>query len=149
MKNQWDNQADFHLANIKAIISSNDLWDKKDEVKAQVEAIYDKKKLSSSDYDQIDAIYVNWNAEVMSAIAPYVERMTPEAAINNQEVLDYLDGLMEVPGDYKKDKYGRYVTNTKLGNGSAKDAYIKNYIRNVFKVNNTGYESGKNYSNRG
>lgn len=148
MESQWKNQSQIHLANIKAIASTNDLWNRKKAVKAQVEAIYNKGKLSSSDYDQIDSIYVNWNAEVMGAIAPYVERMTPEAAINNQETIDYLDGLMEVPGDYKKDKYGKYVTNTKLGNGSANDAYIKNYIRNVFGVNNSGYEGGKNYSNR-
>ena len=107
-----------------------------------------KNKLTDSDYDQIDAIYVNWNAQVMGALAPYVERMTPEAAINNSQVLDYLDSLIEVPGEYKKDKYGRYVTNKKLGNGSATQAYVKNYIKNIFKVNDTGYTGGKNYSNR-
>ena len=148
MENQWDNQADIHLANIKALASTNDLWDRHEAIDQQVNAIYAKDKLTDSDYDQIDAIYVNWNAEVMAALAPYVERMTPEAAINNSKVLDYLDGLIEVPGDYKKDKYGRYVTNKKLGNGSANQAYIKNYIKNIFKVNDSGYSGGKNYSDR-
>ncbi len=148
MTNTWNNQKDYNLANIKALASQNDLWDKKDAVDAQINAIYAKDKLSNSDYDAIDAIYVNWNAEVMSALAPYVEEMTPEAAINNQPVLNYLAGLIEVPGDYKKDKYGRYVTNSKLGNGSATQAYIKNYIKNIFKVNDTAYASGKNYSDR-
>lgn len=148
MANTWQNQKDYHLANIKAFASQNNLWDKKDSVDAQIDAIYAKSKLSDSDYDAIDAIYVNWNAEVMSALAPYINEMTPEAAINNNQVIQYLSSLIEVPGDYKKDKYGRYVTNSKLGNGSASAAYIKNYIKNIFKVNDTGYESGKNYSNR-
>ena len=148
MANQWGNQKDIHLANIKALASQNDLWDRHEAMEQQISAIYSKGKLSDSDYDAIDAIYVNWNAEVMAALAPYVEKMTPEAAINNSQVIDYLDSLIEVPGDYKKDKYGRYVTNSKLGNGSANAAYIKNYIKNIFKINDTLYSSGKNYSDR-
>lgn len=148
MNNQWTNQKDYHLANIKAIASQNDLWNRHEAIEDQINAIYAKDKLSNSDYDQIDAIYVNWNAEVMAALAPYVETMTPEAAINNANVIDYLDSLIEVPGDYKKDRYGKWVTNSKLGNGSANAAYIKNYIKNIFKVNDTGYSSGKNFSDR-
>lgn len=148
MDNQWTNQKDYHLANIKALASQNNLWERHEAVEDQINAIYAKNKLSDSDYDQIDAIYVNWNAEVMAALAPYVEAMTPEAAINNANVIDYLDSLIEVPGDYKKDRNGKWVTNAKLGNGSANAAYIKNYIKNIFKVNDTGYTSGKNYSDR-
>ena len=148
MENVWQSQDDAHLANIKALASSNDLWDKKKSVDAQVDAIYAKGKLTNSDYNAINAIYINWNAEVMSALAPYVQEMSPEAAINNSSVLDYLDGLIEVPSDFKKDKYGRYVTNKKLGEGSASQAYIRNYIKKIFKVNDTGYAGGKNYSGR-
>ena len=148
MANTWQNQKDYHLANVKALVSQNNLWDKKDSVDAQIDAIYSKSKLSDADYDAIDAIYVNWNAEVMSALAPYVNEMTPEAAINNNQVIQYLSSLIEVPGEYKKDRNGKYVTNSKLGNGSASAAYIKNYIKNIFKINDTGYASGKNYSDR-
>ena len=148
MKNQWTSRNDIHTANIKALVKENDLWNRHEAMEQQIDAIYSKGNLSDSDYDQIDAIYVNWNAQVMAALAPYIEEMTPEAAINNTSVMDYLDSLIEVPGDYKKDKYGRYVTNSKLGNGSANAAYIKNYIKNIFKVNDTGYSSGKNYSDR-
>lgn len=148
MDAQWGNQSDIHLANIKALVSQNKLWDKHDAMMSRVNAIYNKGKLSNADYDAIDDLYVNWNAEVMSVLAPYIEEMTPEAAINNNQVLDYLDGLIEVPGDFKKDKYGRYVTNSKLGNGSATQAYIKNYIKYIFGVNDTSYSSGRNYSDR-
>lgn len=144
----WNDQNNLHLANIKAMVNRAGLWDAKDAVDAQVDAIYNKGKLTDKDYDKINAIYIEWNARVMSALAPYISEMTPEAAINNSSVMDYLDSLFEVPSEFKKDKYGRYVTNKKLGEGSASDAYIKNYIRKIFKINNSGYAGGKNYSGR-
>ena len=147
-ENVWNSQKDIHLANIKAMAKSEGLWDAKNAMEDQVNAIYGKKKLKDADYDQINSIYINWNAKVMSALAPYVSEMTPEAAINNSSVMDYIDSLIEVPSEFKKDKYGRYVTNKKLGEGSAKDAYVKNYIRKIFKINNTGYSGGKDYSGR-
>lgn len=146
--NIWNDQKDIHLANIKAKITEAGLWDAKDAMKAQIDAIYNKPKMTDADYDAINSIYIDWNSRVMSAIAPYVQEMTPEAAINNESVLDYIENLIEVPSEYKKDKYGRYVTNKKLGKGSAKDAYVRNYIKEIFKINDTGYASGKNYSGR-
>ena len=145
---QWKNQSNYHLANIKALASENDLWNKKKEMDAQVKAIYNQDKLSSADYDKVDELYVEWNKEVMKALAPYIQAMTPEAAINNSQVKDYLDGLIEVPSYFKKDKYGRSVTNSKLGNGSATDAYTESYIKYIFGINDTSYRSGKNYSDR-
>lgn len=145
----WGNQKDYHLANIKALVSRDNLWDKKDAIDSQIDAIYAKGKLSDADYDAIDAIYVNWDAEVMKTLAPYINELTPEATINNRDVMQYLSGLIKVPGEFKKDKYGRYVTNSKLGGlGSANDAYIKNYIRYIFGINDTSYESGINFSDR-
>ncbi|MEE0871064.1 MAG: LPD38 domain-containing protein [Bacteroidaceae bacterium] len=148
MENAWQDQGDIHLNNIKAIVNRANLWDAKDAVDKQVDAIYAKEKLSDSDYNKINSIYINWNAQVMSALAPYVQQMTPEAAINSSSVLDYLDGLIEVPSEFKKDRYGRYVTNRKLGEGSAKQAYVRNYIKKIFGVNDTGYGGGKDYSGR-
>lgn len=148
MKRTLSGADDIHWANIHSLIQENDLWNKKESYKDQVDAIYAKKKLSDSDYDSIDAIWVNWNGEVMKTLNSYVQRMTPEQAINNTKVLNELSSLMEVPGDYKKDKYGRWVTNSKLGEGSAKQAYIRNYIKNIYKINDATYEGGKNYSER-
>ena len=146
--NAWNNASDIHLANIKAAVSAADLWTKKKEMKAQRNAIYDKKKLTTADYNAINAIEVNWNADVMKTLAPYVESMTPEAAINNQDVIKYLSDLIVVPSSYKKDRYGRYVTDKKLGKGSSSDAYVENYIKQIFQVNDTGWSGGRNYSGR-
>lgn len=147
-ENVWNSQKDLHLANIKAIASRANLWDAKKAIDEQVNSIYAKGKLKDADYDQINSIYINWNAQVMSALAPYINEMTPEAAINNEAVMDYLENIIEVPSEYKKDKYGRYVTNKKLGEGSATNAYIRSYIKNIFNINDTGYSGGKNYSGR-
>lgn len=148
MKRTLSGADDINWANIHSAIKSKNLWDKKDKYKEQVNSIYAKDKLSNADYNKIDAIWVQWDGEVMQAIDPYVQRMTPEQAINNTKVLNELASLMEVPGDYKKDKYGRWVTNSKLGNGSAKQAYIRNYIKDIYNINDTGYAGGKNYSDR-
>ena len=148
MKKTLSGADEIHWANIHSLIQENGLWDKKEGYQKQIDAIYAKKKLSDADYDSIDAIWVNWNGEVMKVLDSYVQRMTPEQAINNTKVLNELASLMEVPGDYKKDKNGRWVTNSKLGNGSAKQAYIRNYIKNIYKINDTKYAGGKNYSGR-
>lgn len=144
----WKNQNNYHLANIKALINANDMWDKKKAMDAKVDAIYKKGNLSSADYDKINELYVDWNKEVMKVLAPYVQVMTPEAAINNTTVMDYLDSLIKVPSEFKKDRKGKYVTNSKLGTGSATDAYVKSYINYIFGVNDTSYSSGRNYSDR-
>lgn len=148
MKKTLSGADEIHWANIHSLIQENNLWDKKKSYKSQVDAIYAKNKLSDADYDSIDAIWVNWNGEVMKALDSYVQRMTPEQAINNTKVLNELASLIEVPGDYKKDRNGRWVTNSKLGEGSAKDAYIRSYIKNIYKINDTTYKGGKNYSGR-
>lgn len=144
----WSDQGQYHLANIKALVSENSLWDRKKDMDAKVKAIYDKSSLSSDDYDKINELYIDWNKEVMKTLAPYIEVMTPEAAVNNTAVMDYLDDLIEIPSEFKKDRNGKYVTSSKLGAGSATDAYIGNYIRYIFGVNDTGYVSGRNYSDR-
>lgn len=148
MKKTLSGADDIHWANVHSAIQSNNLWAKKKSYQNQIDAIYSKNKLSNSDYDEIDAIWVNWNGEVMKALDSYVQRMTPEQAINNTKVLNELSSLMEVPGDYKKDRNGKWVTSSKLGEGNAKQAYIRNYIKNIYKINDTGYSGGKNYSDR-
>lgn len=148
MRKTISNADDIHWANIHAAVRDNNLWDKKENYRSQVKAIYDKGKMSSSDYDAVDAIWVAWNAEVMNAINPYIQRMTPEQAINNTKVLNELASLIEPPGEFKVDKRGRHVTNKSLGEGNAKQAYVRNYIKKIYKINDTGYTGGKNYSDR-
>lgn len=149
-QNAWYKQADIAKATMEEKLERGSVNYKteKKAVQQQIDSIYAKDKLTKNDYNQINAIELGWNARVMEAVAPYIERVGAEQAVNNEEIIEYLEDFIYVPSEFKKDKNGRYVTNKKLGKGSANDAYIKNYIRSIFKVNDTGYSGGRNYSGR-
>lgn len=128
---QQDNIA---LANVRSLVSEADLYNKHEAVNKQIQAIYNSKsKLKNSDYDAIDAIRINWNAELAKTIAPIVSQMTPEAAINNKAVRDYLYTYVEVPNAWEVNNKGRYVS---LGDrGNKKRAYYESWIKSLFGIN--------------
>ena len=134
IENQWQNQDEINLANIKALVSGDELWDAHESVKKQINNIYDsKKKLTNNDYAKIEAIQINWNAQVAKTLAPYLSTMTPEAALNNNDVLNYLYPLIEVPGSWEKNNKGKSVS---LGDrGNKKKAYYDSWVKSMFSVN--------------
>ena len=134
MDAQWDNQDDVHAANIKAILSQNDMYDAHKAVSDQIQKIYgSKSKLTNADRANIEAIQINWNAQLAKTIAPYVAKMTPEAAINNTQVLNALYPYVEVPGSWETNDKGRFVS---LGSrGNKKKAYYDSWIKSMFSVN--------------
>lgn len=134
MKNQWNSQDEIHAANIKALISQNNLYDAHQAVANQIQKIYgSKSKLTNQDYANIEAIQINWNGELAKTIAPYISKMTPEAAINNTEVLNALYPYVEVPGSWEVNNKGRSVS---LGDrGSKKKAYYDSWVKSMFSVN--------------
>lgn len=133
MQNQWRSQDDIHAANIKALISQNSLYEAHKSVSDQIQKIYGKKNLTKQDYANIEAIQINWNAQLAKTIAPYVSKMTPEAAINNTEVMNALYPYVEVPGSWETNNKGKYVS---LGSrGNKKKAYYESWIKSLFNVN--------------
>lgn len=134
MDAQWDNQDDIHTANIKAILSQNDIYDAHKAVSDQIQKIYgSKSKLTNADRANIEAIQINWNAQLAKTIAPYVAKMTPEAAINNTQVLNALYPYVEVPGSWETNDKGRFVS---LGSrGNKKKAYYDSWIKSMFSIN--------------
>lgn len=134
MDAQWDNQDDAHAANIKAILSQNDIYDAHKAVSDQIQKIYgSKSKLTNADRANIEAIQINWNAQLAKTIAPYVAKMTPEAAINNTQVLNALYPYVEVPGSWETNDKGRFVS---LGSrGNKKKAYYDSWIKSMFSIN--------------
>ena len=134
MKSQWDNQDDIHTANIKALLSQNSVYDAHKAVSDQIQKIYgSKSKLTNADRANIEAIQINWNAQLAKIIAPYVAQMTPEAAINNTKVLNALYPYVEVPGSWEVNDKGRFVS---LGSrGNKKKAYYESWIKSMFSVN--------------
>jgi hypothetical protein len=134
MENQWKNQDDIHAANIKALLSQNDVYDAHKIVSEQIQKIYNsKKKLTNQDRSNIEAIQINWNAQLLKTVAPYILKMTPEAAINNTEVLNALYPYVEVPGSWEVNNKGKGVS---LGDrGNKKKAYYDSWIKAIFSVN--------------
>ena len=134
MTQQWYNQNSINAANIKAIIKNNGVKDAHDSIKKQINNIYNSKsKLSNKDYANIEAIQINWNAQLAKYLAPYISTMTPEAAINNTEVLNLLYPYVEVPGSWEKNNRNRSVS---LGDrGNKKKAYYDSWVKSMFSVN--------------
>lgn len=125
---------DVALANIRNAVNDDGLWTQHESMREQLNNIYDSKtKLTDSDYAKIEAIQINWNAQVAKTIAPYLSKMTAESALNNTQVLNYLKPLIEVPSSWGVNNKGRYVS---LGDrGSKKDAYYQSWIKSMFSVN--------------
>lgn len=137
-------QKDIHLANVEALINEKNWYDKRTAVKQQINAIYNKGKLSKSDYNQIDAIRVAYNSDLMKDLAPYINTYTPEMVLGSQDMMNLLSQWIQAPTNtlgYTKNK-----TDIK---GSAQDAYIENYIKAIYKMNDSTYVGGKDYSGRG
>lgn len=131
--NTLNNQADYHLANIQAIVNTNDLYDKHQEVTNQINAIYNRGKLTSKDYSEIDALQLHWNSELAKTLAPYVQQYGAEGVLGNKKVRDYLYTYVEVPNYWEVNNKGRSPS---LGSrGNRKAAYYDSWIKTVFRVN--------------
>ena len=136
LKNTQLGLSSFHLANIKAIVSQNGLYDQHEAVSQQISKIYDKAKKTNADYQTIEAIQINWNAVVAKTLAEYIDKYSAEAAINNKQVRDYLKSYIEVPASWEKNNKGRRVYGKTLGDrGSLKDAYYSSWLKSMFNIN--------------
>lgn len=132
-----DYQDEIAFADINEIVKKEGLYDKKQAVQNQINAIYSgKKKLSNADKAKKEQLQISWNAEVAEKIAPVVARMTPEAAINNKKVRDLLRTYIIVPDSYMTNNKGRRVYSSTLGDdGSLQSAYYESWIKRMFGVN--------------
>ena len=122
------------LANVRNLVTEAGLYDKHEAVSNQIQKVYDsKKKLTNADYANIEAIQINWNAEVAKTLAPLVKSLGAEAAINNKGVRDYLYTYIEVPYSWEKNDYNKSPS---LGErGSKKAAYYSSWVKSMFNVN--------------
>jgi len=147
-------QDDIHSASITGILKEKSAFERKKLIKSQTDALYadwknKSKAQRNADQTKIDQLWVNWNADVMKDIAPYVAKYGPEETINNSKMLNELSKYIELPSMYKSNNKGKRVYGSTLGDdGSVKDAYIKSYIRRMFNINNEGQPNGRNYSER-
>lgn len=98
-------------------------------VKPQIDAIYDKKKLSNADYNKIDAIKVEWNARVMERIGPYIQQYGMVKTLQDRELINYLEKYIQVPTAYEVDKRGRSISSPNL---NKQLGFAQKYIRTIF-----------------
>lgn len=128
------NASDVDRANIEAIIKKNDLYTQREEMYNQTNAIYNKKKLTNADYNQIDAIKMAYNNKALAALVPYLEKVTPEAITNNEQVMDILENIIQVPSSYEK------VNNRNVSSGGGKlnkqQGFVRSYIKAVLNKEN-------------
>lgn len=124
----------INQANIEKLIKSADLKSKRDTMYDQINVINGKKKLSSSDYNKIDELKMAFNNEVVSAIAPYLNRMTSDAIVNDENIMDILENYIQVPSAYEKIK-NRYVSS---GGGklNKQQGFVRSYIKALYKEAN-------------
>lgn len=132
MKNTVFRSDEFDRTNINSILTSAGL-DKSSEpykeMQKKVDAIYAKGNLSSEDYDAINAIYKQWDAQVIVALYPYISRRGIDAVLNDSATVDVLDDVIKVPSDFMKTKQGRYFSSPGL---NKQRGYAKAYIEHVY-----------------
>lgn len=134
-------QKDADLLAIKTIIDDNDLYDKNQEYWKQYNAIDYKDTAARSN------VAIANNEVVFSALADYIAGHSPEEVLSHQDVINEIKKYIIVPDSYKVNNKGRKPTS--LGDdGSLSDAYAETYIKRIFKMNDTKYDSykDKNYS---
>lgn len=124
----------INQANIEKLIKGADLSGKRSTMYDQINVIRGKSKLSSSDYNKIDELKMAFNNEVVSAIAPYLNRMTSDAIVNDENIMDILENYIQVPSAYEKIK-NRYVSS---GNGklNKQQGFVRSYIKALYKEAN-------------
>ena len=125
---------DVDKANIDAIIKKNDLYTQREEMYNQTNAIYNKKKLSKSDYNNIDAIKMAYNNRVLAALVPYLEKVSPEAITNNEQIMDVLENLIQVPSAYEK--IGKKYVSSGGGKLNKQQGFVRSYIKAILNKDN-------------
>lgn len=154
-------QKSIHEANIELIIQDKDWYSKRETLNKQTEPIFAqinsrknqksskaKTNANNADYDKIDRLYEEYNSDLMKDLAPYIRQYGAENVVNNSQMLDSLADYFQIP-NYAKGSLNTKYQDIKIP-GSAKEAYIRNYIKAIFGVNDTQYDSGTgDWSGRG
>ncbi len=123
----------LYPAEVEAIIKDAGLPTAIKDVKEQISDTYNDKSLS---YKQASAkrdnIRAEWNKKVVKALDPYMQQYTPQAVLDNYDVMNYLEGFILVP----ESAMGKATrTSSKEGVGWSKQyAFAYNYIKSIYGV---------------
>ena len=125
------NSSNVDKANIDALIKKADLYTQRQALYKQTDAIYNKGKLTNADYNKIDALKMEFNNRVWATLAPYMDKVSVGAIINNEQIMDTLENLIQVPSAYEK------VNNRYVSSGGGKlnkqQGFVRSYIKAIAK----------------
>lgn len=133
MRNQINQASNLHEANVTSILKANGLTTSGDayrDMRAKVDAIYAKGKLSSADYDEINDIYRAWDVKVMSKLYPYIAAYGPDEVLSSSGMSDLLDDVIKVPSDYEVTNRGRFFSSSRL---NKQRGFAPSYIKYLYE----------------
>lgn len=130
-RNQWYNRYDIDSAAVKSTLEASipNLDQERSDMWAKVKA--------AKGYDAKDKIREEWNEKILGGIMPYIADLSTEQILNNDDVINYLEGYIQVPSWYEKVN-NRYVSSgydAKTGTYKLdkNKAFIESYLRTVLE----------------
>lgn len=124
MKNVIKYASDIHTANLETIINDNQIWTQMKEYKNRRSEALNKK-----DYKTANNISKEWNKRMVNTLDPYIQQYTPQAVVNDYDVMEKLADMFLLPYDYAVDKRGRNISAPDL---NKTEGFIRNYIKEIY-----------------
>lgn len=130
-RNMWYNRNDIDTAGVRATLESSipNLSQERTDMWARVKA--------AKGYDAKDKIREEWNEKILGGIMPYVADLSTDQILGNDDVVNYLEGYIQVPSWYEKVN-NRYVSSgydAKTGTYKLdkNKAFVESYLRTVLE----------------
>ena len=130
-KNSWYNRRDIDSAAVKYTLETSipNLNNERSDMWARVKA--------AKGNNAKDAIREEWNEKILGGIMPYIADLTTEQILDNDAVVNYLEGYIQVPSWYEKVN-NRYVSSgydAKTGTYKLdkNKAFVESYLRTVLE----------------
>jgi len=130
-QNTWYSANDRNLNNVQTLINNAGLKDQRSAMYAQLKAV------DSKDYDKKDQVRDSWNQKVIATIAPYIEDMTAEAVLKDDNMINYLEQWIQVPSYWEKvnNKFisAGYDPTTGEYKLDKNKAFIESYLKKILE----------------
>lgn len=130
-RNQWYNRRDIDSAAIRSTLESSipDLNSERSKMWAEVK--------TAKGNTAKDKIRENWNERILGGIMPYIADLSTDQVLDNDDVINYLQGYIQVPSWYEKVN-NRYVSSgydKKTGTYKLdkNKAFVESYLRMVLE----------------
>ena len=130
-QNIWYGRNEIDEAAIKATLEGSipNLNSERSKIWAKVKA--------AKDYNSKDKIREEWNERILAGIMPYIADLPTDQVLNNDAVVNYLEGYIMVPSWYEKVKNRFVSSGYDAETGTYKldknKAFVESYLRKVLE----------------